>query len=373
MTAVVDSSPRIVLGKVRRLDLLPALYEDIMIPPAVVDADLPRHPGVLRLSARQGRPPDRLVPPADWDAASLYAFRTALIRVCQRGPCARNHPSTSESTRREMDSLAGSGLSPRLTMPRTMWAGSACGWLRSILMSRSRRAAPRGQSVRNGLDLALTVRRLSHARVAELESVLLEVPSSLRLIPRDHRQSVYTQCICVKGGARRSKTLSSRSSRRAEQPLVGDRPHAGRARLDPAAARDDEAGPPCVPRETVDVDGAEDLGERARVGVVGVTRGLDLDRQETVADVKDGVDLAARVGAEEMKGWRRRLPRRVAPRRGRAFRRGVAVDPGSGSGEADYFASHLTLTRCSTALNSRSLVRTVPLTRWAVATQKASA
>lgn len=38
-----------------------------------------------------------------------------------------------------------------------------------------------------------------------------------------------------------------------------------------------------------------------------------------------------------------------------------------------YFVSHLILTRCSTALNSRSLVRTVPLTRWAVATQNASA
>lgn len=37
MTAVVDSSPLIVLGKVRRLDLLSALYEDIVIPPAVVD------------------------------------------------------------------------------------------------------------------------------------------------------------------------------------------------------------------------------------------------------------------------------------------------------------------------------------------------
>lgn len=37
MRAVVDSSPLIVLGKVRRLDLLSALYEEIVIPPAVVD------------------------------------------------------------------------------------------------------------------------------------------------------------------------------------------------------------------------------------------------------------------------------------------------------------------------------------------------
>ncbi|MBI2527303.1 MAG: hypothetical protein HYV93_15120 [Candidatus Rokubacteria bacterium] len=37
MTAVVDSSPLIVLGKVRRLDLLSVLYEEIAIPVAVVD------------------------------------------------------------------------------------------------------------------------------------------------------------------------------------------------------------------------------------------------------------------------------------------------------------------------------------------------
>ena len=37
MTAVIDSSPLIVLGKVRRLDLLSTLYRDIVMPPAVVD------------------------------------------------------------------------------------------------------------------------------------------------------------------------------------------------------------------------------------------------------------------------------------------------------------------------------------------------
>ena len=183
--------------------------------------------------ARQGRPLDRLVRPLDWDAASLYAFRTPLIRVCQPRPCARNHPSTSESTRREMDSFVDGCLSPRLTMPRTMWARSASGWLRSILMSRSRCAATRGQSVRDAfeVDLALTLGRLSHRDkvnvlalfgvndghnnlaeepegdepllgigepivlvcvgsaleyllcVDEIESVLLDVTSSLRLIP----------------------------------------------------------------------------------------------------------------------------------------------------------------------------------------------
>ncbi len=198
--------------------------------------------------ARQGRPLDRLARPFEWDAASLYAFRTALIRVCQPGPCARNHPSTSESTRREMDSFGDGWLSPRLTMPRTMWAWSASGWLRSILMSRSRCAATLGQLVRDALevDLALTPGRLSHGddvnvlalfgvddghdnlaeepqgdepllgigepvvlvrvghtlehllSVNEIESVLLEVPPSLRLIPRDHLWSVYTKCIRVK-------------------------------------------------------------------------------------------------------------------------------------------------------------------------------
>src|SRR6266542_3306537 len=37
MTAVVNTSPLVVLTKVRRLDLLPALYGDIVIPQAVVD------------------------------------------------------------------------------------------------------------------------------------------------------------------------------------------------------------------------------------------------------------------------------------------------------------------------------------------------
>jgi len=45
--------------------------------------------------------------------------------------------------------------------------------------------------------------RVGHAlehllRIGEVESVLLEVPSSLRLIPRDHLWSVYTSCIRVK-------------------------------------------------------------------------------------------------------------------------------------------------------------------------------
>ena len=37
MTAVVDTSPIVVLGKIRRLDLLRALYGDVVLPPAVAD------------------------------------------------------------------------------------------------------------------------------------------------------------------------------------------------------------------------------------------------------------------------------------------------------------------------------------------------
>src|SRR2546427_10467100 len=63
-----------------------------------------------------------------------------------------------------MDSFGDGRLSPRLTMPRTMWAWSPSGWLRSILMSRSRCAATLGESVRDALelDLALAPGRLSH-------------------------------------------------------------------------------------------------------------------------------------------------------------------------------------------------------------------
>jgi len=229
--------------------------------------------------ARHGRPLDRLVRPLDRDAASLYAFNTALIRVCQPGPCARNHPSTSGSTRREMDSLAAGGLSPRLTMARTMCAASASGWPRSILMSRSRWAATLGQSVRDALevDFALTLRRLSHGddvnvvalfgvdngdddlaekpqrdepsfpirepvvfvrvghalehllRIGEVESVLLEVPSSLRLIPRDHLWSVSTSCIRVKGWRSGGPTRAIATIRPGTSTI--DRGHSGRRGL----------------------------------------------------------------------------------------------------------------------------------------------
>ena len=70
------------------------------------------------------------------------------------------------------------------------------------------------------------------------------------------------------------------------------------------------------------------------------------------------------------RAWRLHLPRSLSGEsanvpRSRSLR-------GSGR-RPNYFVSHLTLTRCSTAANSRSLVRTVPFTRWAVAIQNASA
>lgn len=46
MTAVVNTSPLIVLAKLRRLDLLPALYGGILIPQAVADEVLAK-PGLV--------------------------------------------------------------------------------------------------------------------------------------------------------------------------------------------------------------------------------------------------------------------------------------------------------------------------------------
>src|SRR6266545_3342514 len=45
--------------------------------------------------------------------------------------------------------------------------------------------------------------------VNEIESVLLEVPPSLRLIPRDHPWSVYTKCIRVKRWRPEGRTFAS--------------------------------------------------------------------------------------------------------------------------------------------------------------------
>lgn len=106
-----------------------------------------RHAGAV-----YGRPLDRRVTTRDADAASLYARKTAFIRVCQPGPWARNHPSTSGSTRKEIDSFADCAFSPRRTIPRTMCAGSASGWSRPVLMSRSRCASTRAQLFRAELS-----------------------------------------------------------------------------------------------------------------------------------------------------------------------------------------------------------------------------
>lgn len=138
-------------------------------------------------------------------------------------------------------------------MPRTMWSGSASGWLRVILISRSFREPTRAQSVREALevDFALTPCRLSHGDhvdviallgvdegnnvpsqkpqghesllaigqtvifirvrdaledffcINEIEPVFVEVHPPFSLMPSDHRESVYTNGICVKGKALR--------------------------------------------------------------------------------------------------------------------------------------------------------------------------
>jgi len=120
-----------------------------------------------RIQATSGAlQPDRSinrVRPRDRDAASLYALRTAFIRVCQPVPCARNHSSTSGSTRSEIARLGETGFRPLRTIPRTMCRGSASGWLRLALISRSFREFTRVQSVCDALevDFALTFRCLS--------------------------------------------------------------------------------------------------------------------------------------------------------------------------------------------------------------------
>ena len=52
MTAVVDTSPLIVLGKVQRLDLVASLYSEVAVPPAVAEEALAR-PEAIGLDLRQ--------------------------------------------------------------------------------------------------------------------------------------------------------------------------------------------------------------------------------------------------------------------------------------------------------------------------------
>src|SRR6266508_1914387 len=67
--------------------------------------------------------------------------------------------------------------------------------------------------------------------VNEIESVLLEVPPSLRLIPRDHPWSVYTKCIRVKRWRPEGLTRRLSGSRLARPPAGGSSTPARRAAL----------------------------------------------------------------------------------------------------------------------------------------------
>jgi len=77
------------------------------------------------------------------------------------------------------------------------------------------------------------------------------------------------------------------------EPPVGDRPHARRERLHLAAARDDQPHPPGVARDAAQGEGAQHLGQRARVGAVGARARPGLDGDDAVGGVEDEVHLAA--------------------------------------------------------------------------------
>jgi len=63
---------------------------------------------------------------------------------------------------------------------------------------------PQGDEPLLGIGDSIVLVRVGHAfehllDVEEIEPVLLEVPSPLWFIPRDHLSSVYTERVCVKG------------------------------------------------------------------------------------------------------------------------------------------------------------------------------
>ena len=55
MTAVADTSPRVVLGKIRRLDLLRALYGDVVLPAAVAEEVLAKPDAIQASEPRRER------------------------------------------------------------------------------------------------------------------------------------------------------------------------------------------------------------------------------------------------------------------------------------------------------------------------------
>jgi predicted nucleic acid-binding protein len=64
VTVVSNSSPLIALTRIQRLDLLPAIFESILIPPAVareISPSIPVLPAWLRMQAASVLPPASLL------------------------------------------------------------------------------------------------------------------------------------------------------------------------------------------------------------------------------------------------------------------------------------------------------------------------
>ena len=78
MAVVSNSSPLIALARIRRLDLLPGIFESVLIPPAVareISPSIPVLPAWLRIQAASVLPPASLLRrrlgDGEWEALAL--------------------------------------------------------------------------------------------------------------------------------------------------------------------------------------------------------------------------------------------------------------------------------------------------------------
>ena len=101
MAVVSNSSPLIALARIRRLDLLPAIFESVLIPPAVareISPSIPVLPTWLRIQAPNVLPPASLLRRrlgnGEWEALALAIELNANWIILDDLPARRSAEAT---------------------------------------------------------------------------------------------------------------------------------------------------------------------------------------------------------------------------------------------------------------------------------------
>ena len=101
MVVVSNSSPLIALARIQRLDLLPAIFESVLIPPAVareISPSIPVLPAWLRIQAPNALPPASLLRrrlgDGEWEALALASELRADWIILDDLPARRSAEAT---------------------------------------------------------------------------------------------------------------------------------------------------------------------------------------------------------------------------------------------------------------------------------------